>query len=117
MAIDILDENEEGRELAKGVGTHMDEKDYLDLAGFSETRGMSDAEAALFIGRELGFDPLRVKIVREVHDYYKDGGLLRIWHTYRRDPLYCSSDWNYARFDVRGWQYELVNGDLCFYES
>jgi len=32
-----------------------------------------------------------------------------------REPLYCASDWNYARFDVNGWQYEMINGGLHQY--
>lgn len=104
-------------ELAKGVGTHMEESDYRKLAEMCDTKHMSEAEARLFIGANLGFDPLRVKIVHVVNDYYRDGSSLRARNAYFRDSQYNASDWNYFRFDVCGWQYEYVNGDLVFYES
>lgn len=103
------------RELARNAGTNMTEKDYQKLAGMSDTKHMTDDEARLFIGEELGFNPLKVKIVYEVEDFYEDGSYLRKWHTYRREPQYNATDWNYFRFDVCGWMYEYENGSLRFY--
>lgn len=103
------------RELAAGTGTNVKEEDYERLAGAFGTEHMTDDGARLFIGEELGFDPLKVEIVHEVSDYYKDGYCLKTWHTYRRDPQYNATDWNYIRFDVLGWQYEYVNGAPRFY--
>lgn len=108
---------EEERELARNVGTNVDEKEYRRLAGMIDTKHMTDDAARLFIGEELGFDPLKVKIIHEVADYYKDGHYLKKWHTYHRDPQYNASDWNYFRFDVCGWQYEFCNGTLRFYNN
>jgi len=105
------------RELARNAGTNVEEKDYQKLANMCDTKHMTDDEARLFIGEELGFDPLKVKIVHEVEDFYKDGCYLKKWHTYRRDPQYNATDWNYFRFDVCGWQYEYENGTLRFYNS
>lgn len=103
------------RELARDAGTNMEEEDYQKLANMSDTKHMTDDEAKLFVGKILGFDPLKVKIIHEVEDYYKDGPCLKKWHTYRREPQYNATDWNYARFEVRGWQYEYGNGTLRFY--
>lgn len=105
------------RELARNAGTNVEEKDYQRLAGMFDTKHMTDDEARLFIGEELGFNPLKVVIVHEVEDYYKEGCKLVTWHTYKRDPQYNSTDWNYIRFDVCGWQYEYENGMLRFYNS
>lgn len=105
------------RELAQNAGTNMQEQDYQRLAKFGDTKHMTDDKAKLFIGQELGFDPLKVRIIHEVEDYYKDGDLLVKWHTYKRDPQYNATDWNYFRFDVCGWQYEYVDGTLRFYNS
>ncbi len=105
------------RELARNAGTNMAEIDYQKLANMCDTKHMTDDEARLFIGQELGFDPLKVEIVHEVEDYYKEGCRLVKWHTYKRDPQYNATDWNYFRFNVRGWQYEYENGTLRFYHS
>lgn len=105
------------RELAKNAGTNMAEKDYQRLASMYDTKHMTDEEARLFIGEELGFDPLRVKIIHEVKDYYKDGPYLKEWRSYNRDPQYNATDWNYLRFDVCGHQYEYEDGTLRFYNS
>ena len=111
------------RELARGTGTNMEEADYQKLASMSDTKHMTDDEARLFIGEELGFDPLKVEIIHEVADYYREGdyykagSCLKKWHTYHRDPQYNATDWNYFRFDVCGWQYEYENGSIRFYVS
>lgn len=118
MDIEIKNEGcGEQKARAAGIGTNMEESDYRELAAFSDTKHMPDAEARIYIGEMLGFDPLRVKIVHEVKDYFRDGSRLRPWNTYNRDPQYNATDWNYFRFDVCGWQYEYVNGNLLFYES
>ena len=95
----------------------MEEVDYKELAGTCDTKRMTDDEARLFIGEELGFDPLKVKIIHEVEDYYKEGNCLKKWHTYRRDPQYNATDWNYFRIDVCDWQYEYEIGTLRFYNN
>lgn len=105
------------KEVCKDAGTYMDEKDYQELAGLSDTAHMSDAEAQIFISKELGFSAEKVKIVRMVKTYYVEDRRIKVLNEYAREPVYNSSDWNYFRFDVCGWQYELVNGDLRFYES
>ncbi|RZT00934.1 hypothetical protein [Cuneatibacter caecimuris] len=105
------------RELAKDTGTNMNQERYQKLANMCDTEHMTDADARLYIGQVLGFDPLKVKIVHEVSDYYIEEGRLKKWHTYHRDPQYNASDWNYIRFDVCGWQYEYENGMIRFYNS
>ncbi len=104
------------KEIARNAGTNMMERDYQKLAEMSDTKHMTDDEARLFIGEELGFNPLKVKIIHEVEDFYVENGrYLKKWHTYRRDPQYNATDWNYFRFDVCGWRYEYENGTLRFY--
>lgn len=110
-----MGDEEKARELARNAGTTMTEKDYQKLAGMCDTKHMTDAEARLFIGEELGFNPLQVKIIHEVEDFYIDGYYLKKWHTYRRDPQYNATNWNYFRFDVCARMYEYENGSLRFY--
>lgn len=104
-------------ELAKNVGTHMEESDYQKLAEMCGTRCMSDLEAKMFICSTLGFDPLRVTIIGMVKGRYRYDSCYKVRDIYYRDPQYYSPAWNYLRFDVCGWQYEYVNGNLVFYES
>lgn len=47
--------------------------------------------------------------------------ILRAKDTFKRSPQYCSTDYNYARFNVicaGGYmQWEMVDGELREYES
>lgn len=106
---------ENNRILAKGLGTNMKEADYQNMANTEGIWRLTDDEARNLIGEKLGFDPLRVKIIHEVSDYRKAGNYWEKWHTYHRDPLYYSDDWNYFRFNVCGQQYEYVGGRLNLY--
>lgn len=107
----------EERELVMNMGTNVSDVDYQKLAHMCDTNHMTDEEASLFIGQELGFDPLRVKIIHDVEDYYKEGPYFKAWHIYHRDPQYNATDWNYFRFDVCGYSYEYTNGILRFYNN
>lgn len=66
---------------------------------------------------EFGFDPNKVKIIDTIPRYEKsrENIIRRTGEFEERKPAYCATDWNYARFDVGAWQYEVVNGDLYMY--
>jgi hypothetical protein len=94
----------------------MTEADYLKLVGLTGGQWeISEAEAILKINEEFGFEASRIKIIPEVKIFYKDGNAVKTAQTYERKPQYCATDYNFIRFDVNGWHYEMVNGDLCFY--
>ena len=97
-----------------GTGTNMEQSRYEELARCG--KAMTDEEAKAFIADECGFDPEKIRILREVSTYevnkYRS---LRISGTFDRTPVYESSDWNYVRFDCATFMYGLVNGELRFY--
>lgn len=113
---EALDKELEWRD-CDNCGTNLDEDKYMDLAGDCATRELSDDESKQFIYDEFGFSPEKVDIIREASTYEVNRHrMLRKKHTYERMPLYNATDWNYVRFNCRGWSYECVNGDLRFYE-
>lgn len=101
-------------QIIKGAGTNMSEDDYQRL--FSDGRWeISEAEAKMLINEEFGFEVSRIKIIYEAANYIKDGHYARKHQSFKRKPQNCATDCNYIRFNVRGWQYEMVNGDLYIY--
>lgn len=100
------------------AGTHMSQEDYLNLAAdcnYSEQP--SEYEFKSFINRNFGFEFSRIEIKQSVDTFYSENHRLRKAATYERKPLYSASDWNYIRFDVMGNQWEIINGQLYFYED
>lgn len=102
-------------EIIKNMGTQMTEDDYLRLVGKNEDWKLTEDKAKIYINSEYGFEASRVKIIAEVETYYKDGYAAKVYRKYERTPQYCSTDYNYIRFDVNGWQYEAINGQLHQY--
>ena len=98
-----------------GTGSHMSDADYLDL----EKRGepITEERAKEIIHKEFGFAIEFIEIINELTEYEvnhsrqlrETGKLLRL-------PHYESTDWNYIRFNVNGWQYEMVDGQLEFFD-
>lgn len=96
--------------------SNMKAEKYSDLLRSGATEKMTDAEAADYIFREFGFAPATIKIVRELDIYEVNRHRkLRKAGTEERIPLWCSTDWNYVRFNVRAFSYEVVNGELYKY--
>lgn len=84
------------------------------LCGHKLTVDEAKKEVADF----FGFSPELVEIVTEVSTYQVNKHhRLRKKDTFERVPCYESTDWNYIRFNCRGWQYEMVNGQLRPYCS
>lgn len=102
--------------LAEGVGTHMEQDEYEDLAKHGAV--MSDERAKQRVCREFGFDFDRVEIKRcaEVFERNKYGEL-RVREINVRPPVYEAEGKDYVRFDCAGYQYEMVNGELMRYED
>lgn len=98
-----------------GTVSYMSDADYLDL----EKRGepITEEKAREIIHKEFGFAMDFIVIVNELADYEINyARQLRKKGTISRLPRYESSDWNYIRFNVNGWQYEMINGDLEFFD-
>ena len=102
--------------LAEGVGTHMEQDEYEDLAKHGAV--MSDERAKQRVCREFGFDFDRVEIKRcaEVFERNKYGELW-VREINVRPPVYEAEGKDYVRFDCAGYQYEMVNGELMRYED
>ena len=106
-----LEREEEWKPAAKD--TKMDDDEYEELNRDQDADHMADHTAANWIERETGFPASIVKIAREVDVVEVNRHhVLRTVGTVKRDPLYSSTDWNYCRFTVKGYVYEIVNGDL-----
>ena len=96
------------------AGTTMDQGRYEHLA--SAGKVMSEQEAIALVAEECGFSPEKIRIVPQVSTYEANKyHQMRKSNTYTRQPVYCSTDWNYVRFDCANFMYELVNGELQFY--
>lgn len=99
------------------VGTNLDQDRYERLA--HSAKPLSETEAKALINDEFGFEFSRIKLISEVDKWELDESSKKWKHkeTYNRPPLYDATDWNYIRFDVNGYQYEFINGELYFYED
>ena len=97
-----------------GVGTTMEQGRYEHLERCG--RKLTEEEAKQLVHKEFGFDPELVEIIAEVSTYQVNKyHQLRKKETFERVPCYEATDWNYVRFNCRGWQYEMVNGQLRNY--
>lgn len=104
-------------EIADNCGTKMKQSDYEKLVGQSHEWELTDEEAKVLVSDEFGFETSRIKIIKEVKTYTKVGCYLKPYQTFERTPQNCSTDYNYVRFDVNSWQYEMINGQLYHYYS
>lgn len=97
-----------------GAGTTMEQGRYEHLERCG--RKLTEEEAKQLVHEEFGFDPEMVEIIAEVSTYQVNKyHQLRKKETFERVPCYEATDWNYVRFNCRGWQYEMVNGQLRSY--
>lgn len=99
---------------AEGVGTTLEQGRYEHLERCG--RKLTEDEAKKEVADSFGFNPDLVEIIAEVNTYQVDKHhRLRKKETFEREPIHESTDWNYIRFNCRGWQYEMVNGELRSY--
>lgn len=101
---------------ADNTGTNMEQGwyEHLERCG----RKLTVNEAKKEVADSFGFAPELVEIITEVSTYQVNKyHRLRKKETFERLPCYESTDWNYIRFNCRGWQYEMVNGQLRPYCS
>ncbi len=95
-------------------GTNISEKDYQTLKKRGDA--MSDTEAKAWIHAEFGFDAKLIQVLHEASTLEENRhGRCRKAQTFSRLPCREATDMNYARFNVAGLQWEVVNGELLPY--
>lgn len=98
--------------------SEMSQDRYNELAAAPGTEVFSQSKAASWIAEEFGFDYSKIRVYLTIPKYQKSrDGYIRKCGTVDRPPVYNATDWNYIRFDVAGWQYEAVNGQLYQYSD
>ncbi len=100
------------------VGTNLTQEDYERLE-HSANMVLTDDEAKALINKNFGFEFSQIELIQKVDSWALDETGRKWIHkeSYTRKALYDATDWNYIRFNVKGYQYEFVNGDLYFYED
>jgi len=97
----------------RGILSKMDQKKYEELEGSGGTKYFNEFEARAWIEKEFGFRRDLIQLITEQKIFeINKYNHLRQTGTVIRKPVYNATDWNYVRFDVRGFQYEVVNGQL-----
>lgn len=98
-----------------GINSEMGELEYKRLVENPDTRFLNAEEATAKIALEFGFNPLRIEICGVAYRTEKNRhGAIRRAAAVEYLPCYNSSDWNYIKFSVGGYTYEMVNGSLNF---
>ena len=92
----------------------MKQSDDDKLANTGGTRVLNDDAAADIIASEFGFARDKIEILHEVEleEINRHNMIRKTGRKAERLPLYFSTDWNYIRFNVCGWYYEMKNGHL-----
>lgn len=109
----LLDKELEWKDCSN-MGTQMTQADYEHLEQCGET--LTEDSAKALIAEEFGFDPRKIKIITTVDTYESNKyHRTRKKETYSRNPVNCSTDWNYIRFNCSDWYYEMINGQLYQY--
>lgn len=96
---------------------NVKQADYERLADpKAGSKELSDEEAIKLLADWWGFQPERIKILRDVNKLEKSRhNYVRSVGKYERKPMYNATDWNYIRFDCGMMTYEMHNGDLRFF--
>lgn len=78
---------------------------------------MTDAEAIDWITSTAGFDPQKIRIIREVEEQQvnRHNRIRKTGKKIDRSPIYCATDWHYILFMVNGRAWELYNDELRAY--
>ena len=94
---------------------HVSQWDYENLKKGHEP--MNDDAAKDWIHHEFGFDPSRLKIIREVdeQEINRHNQLRPTGRKIAREPYYEATDYYYIRFDCSGLSWEAWNGSLTAY--
>lgn len=86
---------------------------YDELLHTGGTKVMSDEEARAILADEFGFSAERIEIIHENNMYeINRHRQLRKARTAERLPIWNATDWQYIRFNVGNWFYEMYDGEL-----
>lgn len=101
------------------AGTHMTQEEYTKLKKACETdnKQYSLADIKSIINKWFGFEFSRIEMEVNVQSFMVENGKIKPTGGYAREPMYDATDWNYIRFNVCNNQYEIINGELFFYED
>lgn len=91
---------------------NISQEEYDDMCGKAEH--LSDYQAKVKLNNMFGFDFDYIRIIRsDRQQEINRHGVIRQTSVFvKRDPLYESSDYNYIAFNVCGYDYECVCGEL-----
>lgn len=96
--------------------SRMNQLQYESLRKSGSTKVLGISDAATWIAEEFGFSYPDIKVLNSIPLYeINRHRQIRKSGEVKRDPAYNAADWNYVRFDIKGWQYEVVNGTLFKY--
>lgn len=97
--------------------SQMDDEEYLKLKQATGEE-MTATAACVWIEGEFGLKAGLINIHTKIPKYEADRhGRMRRNGERDRPPVYNATDWNYCRFDVSGWKYEVINGQLYQYND
>ncbi len=93
----------------------MSDEKYRELANSVATVYMSEEAATREIADEFGFsfEKIQICVTAERTEKNRHGAIRKSGYS-ERLPLYNATDWNYIKFTVGGYTYEMVNGELNF---
>lgn len=96
------------------IGTLYNQKRYLELCEIG--RKLSDEKAKAYLYNEFGFAKEKILLIKETEVFEKNKyRQLRVKERFTREPVYCSTDYNYIRFNSGNWQFEVCDGELNIY--
>lgn len=98
--------------------SQMEDEEYMKLKQAGGKEKLSDQTARERIGKEFGFrfDLIKIHWTIPKYECNRHGQIRRIGER-SRTPVYNATDWNYCRFDVGCWKYEVINGQLYQYND
>lgn len=96
--------------------SRMNQLQYENLRKSSGTKVLEISDVAAWIAEEFGFSYSNILVLNSIPLYeINRHRQIRKNGEVQRGPVYNATDWNYVRFNVKEWQYEVVNGYLFQY--
>ena len=93
--------------------SNMKHLDYVRLRDAPDTEEMKPEAVIKYAADHFGFDAAKVKPLDSLPlNVFVSGGTKRTDCVMNRKPLYNATDWNYMLFEVCGYKWEVIGGDL-----
>lgn len=91
----------------------LSDEDYKKRSQDDGVEVLTAEKATELIAKDLGFDPDKIHICLDAPRLQKNRHRqIREQGIKERFPLWFASDYHYIRFEVRGYTYELIDGDI-----